>query len=68
MKREASMAIEIRGMVPLFQVFEMPTAIKFYRDVLGLGYNLRFSGRSIKRQRTAPDAPANWGRQPRMAR
>jgi glyoxylase I family protein len=29
------MAIEIRGMAPLFQVFDMPTSIKFYRDVLG---------------------------------
>jgi glyoxylase I family protein len=29
------MAIEIRGMVPLLQVFDMPTSIAFYRDVLG---------------------------------
>ena len=29
------MAIEIRGMAPLFQVFDMPTSITFYRDVLG---------------------------------
>jgi catechol 2,3-dioxygenase-like lactoylglutathione lyase family enzyme len=29
------MAIEIRGMAPLFQVFDMPTSIQFYRDVLG---------------------------------
>jgi glyoxylase I family protein len=29
------MAIEIRGMAPLLQVFDMPTAIAFYRDVLG---------------------------------
>lgn len=29
------MAIEIRGMAPLFQVFDMPTSIAFYRDVLG---------------------------------
>lgn len=42
MQRGASMAIEIRGMAPLFQVFDLPTAIKFYRDVLGFGYNLRF--------------------------
>jgi glyoxylase I family protein len=29
------MAIEVRGMAPLFQVFDMPTSIAFYRDVLG---------------------------------
>jgi glyoxylase I family protein len=29
------MAMEIRGMAPLLQVFDMPTAIAFYRDVLG---------------------------------
>ena len=29
------MAIEIRGMAPLFQVFDMSTSIQFYRDVLG---------------------------------
>lgn len=29
------MAIEIRGMAPLLQVFDMRTSIKFYRDMLG---------------------------------
>jgi glyoxylase I family protein len=29
------MAIEIRGMAPLLQVFDMPTSIAFYRDKLG---------------------------------
>jgi glyoxylase I family protein len=29
------MAIEIRGLAPLLQVFDMPTSIAFYRDVLG---------------------------------
>ena len=29
------MGIEIRGMAPLLQVFDMPTSIKFYRDMLG---------------------------------
>ncbi len=29
------MAIEINGMTPLIQVFDMPAALKFYRDVLG---------------------------------
>jgi glyoxylase I family protein len=28
-------AIEIRGLTPLFQVFDMPTSMAFYRDVLG---------------------------------
>jgi len=35
MRGEDPMAIEIRGMTPLLQVFDMPTSIKFYRDVLG---------------------------------
>jgi uncharacterized glyoxalase superfamily protein PhnB len=29
------MGIEIRGMAPLLQVFDMPTSIAFYREVLG---------------------------------
>ena len=29
------MGIEIRGMAPLVQVFDMPTSVAFYRDVLG---------------------------------
>ena len=29
------MSIEIRGMAPLLQVFDMPISIAFYRDVLG---------------------------------
>jgi len=29
------MAVDIRGMAPLLQVFDMPTSIRFYRDVLG---------------------------------
>jgi glyoxylase I family protein len=28
------MAIQIRGMAPLLEVFDMPTALAFYRDVL----------------------------------
>jgi catechol 2,3-dioxygenase-like lactoylglutathione lyase family enzyme len=32
---EDRMGIEIRGMAPLLQVFDMPTSIAFYRDVLG---------------------------------
>ena len=29
------MAIEVRGLAPLFQVFDMPTSMAFYLDVLG---------------------------------
>jgi len=29
------MAIAIQGLAPLLQVFDMPTSVKFYRDVLG---------------------------------
>jgi catechol 2,3-dioxygenase-like lactoylglutathione lyase family enzyme len=29
------MAIDMRGLCPLIQVYDMPTSIRFYRDVLG---------------------------------
>lgn len=29
------MAIEVRGVCPLVQVYDMPTSVRFYRDVLG---------------------------------
>lgn len=29
------MSIELRGMTPLLQVFDMPTSLRFYCDVLG---------------------------------
>ena len=29
------MAIDVRGVCPLLQVFDMPTSLRFYRDVLG---------------------------------
>jgi glyoxylase I family protein len=29
------MSFEIRGMAPLLSVYDMPTSIRFYRDVLG---------------------------------
>src|SRR5712664_1136477 len=35
MLREVPMAVDIRGMAPLLQVFDMPTSIKSYRDALG---------------------------------
>jgi len=29
------MPIDIRGLCPLLQVFDMPTSVRFYRDILG---------------------------------
>lgn len=29
------MAIDVRGLTPLLQVYDMPTSIRFYRDLLG---------------------------------
>jgi catechol 2,3-dioxygenase-like lactoylglutathione lyase family enzyme len=29
------MALEVRGLAPLLQVYDMPTSIRFYRDKLG---------------------------------
>jgi len=34
-ERRSFMALDIRGMAPLLEVFDMPTALSFYRDVLG---------------------------------
>jgi glyoxylase I family protein len=33
--QEDPMAVDIRGLAPLLQVFDMPASIAFYRDVLG---------------------------------
>ena len=30
------MAIEVQGVAPLVQVFDMPRSIRFYRDLLGI--------------------------------
>lgn len=30
------MTIALRGLCPLLQVFDMPTSLRFYRDILGL--------------------------------
>ncbi|HEY6253014.1 MAG TPA: VOC family protein [Candidatus Angelobacter sp.] len=38
------MAIEIRGLAPLLQVFDMPTSLKFYCD--GLGFEIAGSAGS----------------------
>lgn len=29
------MALDIRGMAPMLEVFDMPTSVRFYRDLLG---------------------------------
>lgn len=29
------MALDVRGLVPLLQVYDMPTSVRFYRDKLG---------------------------------
>lgn len=29
------MAVEVRGVCPLLQVYDMPTSVRFYRDTLG---------------------------------
>ena len=29
------MALDVDGLCPLLQVFDMPTSVKFYREVLG---------------------------------
>jgi catechol 2,3-dioxygenase-like lactoylglutathione lyase family enzyme len=38
------MAIPVRGLCPLIQVFDMPTSLHFYRDVLGFA-EVQKSGR-----------------------
>lgn len=29
------MAVDVKGMAPLLQVFDMPASVRFYRDILG---------------------------------
>jgi glyoxylase I family protein len=36
--------IEFRGMTPLLQVFDLPTSLAFYRDVLGFAVKQSTSG------------------------
>jgi uncharacterized glyoxalase superfamily protein PhnB len=35
LNQDQFMPIDIEGLAPLIQVFDMPTAIRFYRDLLG---------------------------------
>jgi len=48
------MAIEVRGLSPLLQVFHMPTAIRFYRDVLG------FTVTDKSKAMSADEDDVNW--------
>jgi glyoxylase I family protein len=34
-QRSLTMSMDFEGLTPLIQVFDMPTSIRFYRDVLG---------------------------------
>ncbi|HRH47699.1 MAG TPA: VOC family protein [Panacibacter sp.] len=34
-KQNDILKIDLQGMAPLIQVFDMPTSLKFYRDILG---------------------------------
>jgi glyoxylase I family protein len=40
------MAIEVTGVAPLVQVFDMPRSIRFYRDVLGFAVTGRSKAKS----------------------
>jgi uncharacterized glyoxalase superfamily protein PhnB len=48
------MAIEVRGSAPLFEVFDMPTSIAFYRDVVG------FEVVSTNRDPNTDPADVDW--------
>ena len=40
------MPLEVKGLAPLLQVFDMPAAIGFYRDLLGFTVSMRSSALS----------------------
>ena len=64
------MALDIHGIAPLLQVFDMPIAVRFYRDVLGSARVTpnparRSSDSSAKPSRSTPAAfpsslPTAW--------
>lgn len=33
------MGVDVRGMAPLLEVFDMPTSVAFYRDLLGFEWS-----------------------------
>lgn len=45
------MAIKVEGMIPLLQVFDMPRALGFYRDVLGF----------VVENQSSPGDDFDWG-------
>ena len=47
------MPLDIRGLCPLLQVFDMPTSVRFYRDILGFELVAHAPLR-------APDDPPGW--------
>lgn len=53
------MTITVRGLCPLLQVFDMPTSLRFYRDILGFSVVER-SGRA-----TTPDGSRSGTEAPR---
>jgi len=48
------MAIQMRGVCPLLQVYDMPTSVRFYRDVLG------FEVFSASKPRSEDDSDWVW--------
>jgi glyoxylase I family protein len=51
------MGIEVEGVAPLFQVFDMPRSVAFYRDVLGfevITTSLRAQGVELEPPTVAP--------------
>ena len=44
------MGLAIRGLCPLIQVFDMPTSLRFYRDILGF----------VEEQKSGPGEAAGW--------
>jgi catechol 2,3-dioxygenase-like lactoylglutathione lyase family enzyme len=46
----SQVAIAVRGLCPLLQVFDMPTSLRFYRDVLGF----------VEVQKSGPGEDVGW--------
>lgn len=41
------MTIKIQGLTPLIEVFDMPTSVAFYRDVIGFEVIMQYRARAI---------------------
>ena len=48
------MAIEVQGVAPMVQVFDMPRSIRFYRDLLG------FTVKESSKAKSADPDDVNW--------